>query len=474
MRRGSQFQSARGKSRLPVGGLIATRRCVRRPVLPRLWPAALGAGLIAALLLALHGCHGPMDTSPPPARPDGSAKLDLPTSASIQREPVMRVRIARRSAQVTVRANPSVTVSPASAGDGSRRGRRFRAPLHITRRDGQFMLSTGDGDFQWRVPRLRLSASSRDMLTINQTRYPGTVVLVPLQQDGRETGALDVVNHVSLERYLPGVIEGELWPHWHDEAFAAQAIAARTYALYERHLHRDRHFDLTSTTASQVYGGESKHRRAAQAVRRTRGQVVAFHGQLVPTFYSSTCGGTSQTARFAFTDVPSTLDLPPLRSERRRAWCAASKHYRWGPITRSRASLTRRLARWGRSREHAIASLSSLQDIAITARTSAGRPTRFTVTGADGARYTLAAERFRFACNQAVSGLPELKFERKLRSSHVVPSVRGNTVRFADGRGWGHGVGMCQWGAQGMASGGYDATTILRTFYPGARVQRVY
>jgi len=80
----------------------------------------------------------------------------------------------------------------------------------------------------------------------------------------------------------------------------------------------------------------------------------------------------------------------------------------------------------------------------------------------------------RFACNHAANSLPALKFEHKLRSSHVRAQVTGSTVRFHDGRGWGHGVGMCQYGAQAMAKAGYDGKRIVQRYYPAARVQRLY
>ncbi len=158
-----------------------------------------------------------------------------------------------------------------SATDSSS-ARRFQPPVRIQRTNGQFVLHTGDGDFRWRLPRLYVWTPANERLVVNGTRYHGTSVLVPLDHRGRETGRLDVVNHVPMETYLAGVLEGELWPNWNSETFKAQAIAARSYALFERHLHRQKHFDLASTTASQVYGGESTNAKVLSAVRSTRGR----------------------------------------------------------------------------------------------------------------------------------------------------------------------------------------------------------
>ncbi len=201
---------------------------------------------------------------------------------------------------------------------------------------------------------------------------------------------------------------------------------------------------------------------------------MSYGGYVVPAFYSSTCGGTSQAAGVAFPKLGGAIDLAPLRSERRGDWCRSSKYYRWGPITRSASQLAQRLAQWGRANDHAIAELRGLGRIDITERTGAGRPSQFTITDTAGHRYTLAPEAFRFACNETVRGLPALTSKQQLRSSHVQVRVKGSAVQFWDGRGWGHGVGMCQWGAQGMAEQGYNAKAILQHFYPGAHVQRLY
>ncbi|MFW6058973.1 MAG: SpoIID/LytB domain-containing protein [Phycisphaeraceae bacterium] len=423
----------------------------------------------AALCVLLGSCQDPAET-PAPAPAPRDRTVPLESARAIGEEPTIRVRIAAEAAAVTAGGGPTVLVRPVDVA----RGRQFRAPVRVTRADGAFVLSTGAGDFRWTAGRLHLEGVNGRPVTIEGTRYPGAVVLVPLQYRGRETGHFDVINHVSLETYLPGVIERELWPRWEAAAFEAQAIAARSYALFERRMNSERHYDLSSTTSSQVYGGAGSNATALAAVRATRGQVLTYDGRVLPAFYSSCCGGTSQSAAVAFARLGRGVDLPPLRSRQRPAWCAPSRHHRWGPITRRASVLAQRMARWGRDHEHAIAQLRGLRRINVTARSEAGRPAQFTVTDARGRRYTLWAEQFRFACNHAVTGLPELAFDEQLRSSHVQPTVHGGMVRFTGGRGWGHGVGMCQWGAQGMATHGYDGRTILRQFYPEADVQRVY
>ncbi|HEX7010415.1 MAG TPA: SpoIID/LytB domain-containing protein, partial [Phycisphaeraceae bacterium] len=350
--------------------------------------------------------------------------------------------------------------------------RSFTPPLLVYRHAGRFILQDGhQRSMAWALPRLRVEAASGDgLLSIDGHRYPDAVVLAPQEQGDR----FDVINHVPLERYLPGVLERELYGQWHPEAFVAQAVAARSYALFERQLHAQRAYDLESTTASQVYRGAATNPKAVEAVQRTRGMVLVHAGRIVPAFFSSCCGGTGQAASAAFPRLASAVDIPPLRGARCGGWCQASPNYRWGPILRDTSMLAKRIAAWGRANRHPVAQLEGLRDIRISELSGTGRPAAFVIIDRRGRRFTLPAESFRFACNYAGAGLPAVEPAQQLKSSHVRVRLTGRTVRFEDGRGHGHGVGLCQWGAQGMAQQGYDGLAIVRFYYPGATIQRIY
>jgi len=93
-----------------------------------------------------------------------------------------------------------------------------------------------------------------------------------------------------------------LFSHWHPTMFLAQAIAARSYAMHKIQIGRRGDFDLEATTASQVYGGWTQNARALEAVDTTRGLVLTYGQEVLPAYYSSCCGGTSQDASLAFPD----------------------------------------------------------------------------------------------------------------------------------------------------------------------------
>ena len=280
-----------------------------------------------------------------------------------------------------------------------------------------------------------------------------------------------MVNHVQLERYLPGVLDRELYSHWHPQTYQSQAIAARSYAAARLARTQRRHFDLEATQASQVYGGTTGNRKALLAVRETRGMVLTYSETVVPAYYSSCSGGAGQDAVVAFPDAP---DMAPLRGRDHGVWGQDCPLFRWGPIKRDRGRLSRRLAAWGRHNAHPIGDLKHIGAIDIAARNSVQRPTKFRIRDAQGDMYELGPEFFRYAVNFRGPGAPPLSAKAKLPSSHVSAVVDGQQVRFVDGRGFGHGVGMDQFGAEAMARRGHTAPAILSFYYPQSQLVQAY
>jgi stage II sporulation protein D len=281
----------------------------------------------------------------------------------------------------------------------------------------------------------------------------------------------DVVNHVPLEDYLPGVLDRELFSHWHPQTYEALSVAARSYAMIQIRKAGNRHYDLESTTKSQVYAGVTGNGRAIDAARATRGLVLTWEGRVFPAFYSSCCGGAGQDGPAVMADSPV---IPPLMGRTRHDCCNSSPHFRWGPIVRNRQSLSQRIAAWGRTNRHPSEHVGTIAHIAIGARNRAGRPTRFIITSVSGKTFELGAEEFRFACNNVGQGLSPLPATGILKSSFVEVRVAGDDVWLTDGRGFGHGVGLCQFGAQSLAQRGQGWQAILDYYYPGAEIDRAY
>ncbi|MEM6855076.1 MAG: SpoIID/LytB domain-containing protein [Planctomycetota bacterium] len=462
--------------------------------------------LALTLLAALPGCGGSADnpgsSSPAvrtwdrtpaeirtPANPASRSALASPAAVhlgggpypgprleQVPREPALRVRVQTKVESLTIDPIPGESTALRITGsrDSGAKVYRYTLPLTVTLREGAWVLRDAGGrGVRWRLSKLLIECDDGEALKLGDKRYPRRLVLTP-RQDAAASGAglFDVVNHVPLETYLPGVIERELYANWTLETFKAQAVAARSYALWEMTIGRSRHYDLESTTASQVYGGKASNTTAIQAVRATRGQVIAYEGRVVPAFFSSSTGGLGQDALVAF---PNRVeDIAPLRAREHGAWDRDSPTYRWGPIVRDTATLSRRIAAWGLRRQHAVEKLGPLQRIEVVARNRVGRPAQFALIDTSGRRVLIACEHLRNACNFTREGEIPLEKGQRLLSSHFDVAVSGGQVRFTTGRGHGHGVGLSQWGAQAMAKAGHGYTAILGFYYPGARVTTIY
>jgi stage II sporulation protein D len=292
-----------------------------------------------------------------------------------------------------------------------------------------------------------------------ETQYPGRFRLL-----ARGDGQLDLVNLVDVERYVACVVANEVWPTFETEAYRAQAIAARTFVLYQMSRRQSAAFDVVATQRSQVYRGirtDQPGRRAAEAGRYTRGIVLTWSDgstdRLFCTYYSAACGGMSQPAAIFGPEN----DIPPLSGGVRCDYCriAPGDTYRWGPVRlRKEEVLSRLVASYPN-----LTSLGDIQEITVSERTSSGRPVRLRITGSTGESHDILAERFRLA----IGG-------QEIRSTDCRIRVTRRDVIFDKGRGFGHGLGLCQWGMQGQAEAGKRAGEILRYYYPGAKLTRVY
>ena len=388
-----------------------------------------------------------------------SARID-----QLVREPMIRVRIAQGVRQLSLDADDSlhITTQP----DGS----HLVADLLTCRwsqASKRIVLDPGASGRSSEADQLTVEVKGAGSLRVDGQPYPGRITLVAAPT----RGGFDVVNHVRIEQYLPGVLDRELYSHWHPNMFQVQAIAARSYAIAEQARTLHRHFDLESTQASQVYGGQTVNLKALEAVRDTRGIVLTYEGHVLCAYYSSCTGGTGQDAAIAF---PGDPDAKPLRGRRHGTWGSECKYYRWGPIIRRGWALSRRIAAWGKRVGHPVARVGRIASITVTRRNSVGRPARFTITDNIGRSYHLDPESFRLSCNFKTTRLSKLASDARLRSGHVTVLVSDGKVRFTDGRGFGHGVGLGQFGAQAMAKQGHAAAAILDFYYPQARLVAAY
>lgn len=280
----------------------------------------------------------------------------------------------------------------------------------------------------------------------------------------------DVVNDVDVEGYLKGVLAKEMLHNWQLGAYEAQAIVARTYALYEaRTGPPGRPFDLYPDQRSQVYGGiAAESSISRQAVEVTRGVVVAYgppgHEKIFKAYFSSCCGGVTQSAADAFGDPPSA----PLSDQLIGPCCVESPHFNWGPVVIQKSELSRRIRAWATNHQRAERAIGDVTRVDVQFANQWGRPTRFVVSDSRGTRYSFTDEEFRVAFNTgATDGVT-------IPSGFFKPVNEADDIRLVDGHGFGHGVGLCQWCAEHKASHGVRPEAIVTSAYPHSRLIRAY
>lgn len=308
------------------------------------------------------------------------------------------------------------------------------AALHLTTQGGnQLLLRVGEQIFT--SPRFHLK-SREGRLLINGETFVGSLVATGHKDQ------LVLVNELPLEQYLLGILPGEMVPSWPHEALKAQAIAARTYALYMKKHPKHSLYDLERTVRDQVYDATGKvFSRVASAVKETQGQVLNLGGKVFKSFYHSRCGGSTELA---------TTVWRSREGHRESVQCpyCQKNPFRWQtliPARELRALLqTRPEAR-------------SLPKLELGGRTISGR---------------VAFLKLKDGLNERRIASDELRSlfgYTRLKSTYFEWESVPQGILFK-GLGNGHGVGLCQWGTKHLAERGWNAHDILKHYYPGTRV----
>jgi stage II sporulation protein D len=300
----------------------------------------------------------------------------------------------------------------------------------------------------------------------NGKRYRGELVITPT-----DSGLL-VVNRLTMDDYLRGVVPLEIGNRTSAEiaAVQAQAVAARTYAY--KHLNDTRPFDMYATVQDQVYGGvDAENPLSDSAIATTRDVVVLYNGQPITTPYHSTCGGSTAGVSEVWYDQP---DQPYLRPVSDRIpgtnsyYCDTSPRFSWTQSYDAvglRTVMEKYLANYTNAPK---ANLGRITDVRELGRTASGRLAALTVQTETGS-YTLRGNDIRFALRD-----PKGAILNSTLFSLSVATYGGEVSSLTlNGRGYGHGIGMCQWGAIGRARAGQNYLTILETYYPGTTIGRI-
>ena len=417
---------------------------------------------------AAPGVLRPDELGDAPTRPmDGPRPVDY----SERRFGGPEVRVALGVARERAAVGGSGAWRAVSPGDARITFRPSRGVTYSVEQQGdRLRIVSVDGDATaWRRGPIELEpATPMAFVAYKGHAYSGRIRFVPT-----DSGVL-VVNALPLEQYLRGVVPGEIGVRQPNEraAVEAQAIAARSYAAIKLGGRGGQPFDLLATVIDQVYGGRDVQQPLSDsAVLATRGLVLTYGGHVVNAPYHSSAGGITAEAP----EVWRTGGEPFLKrvSEQipgtSRYYDDIAPRFSW-TVRFSAAELERLADRWLSQYAGAPAgALGGVRAVEISGRTPSGRAAGLVFDTPRG-RFAVRGNDLRFVLRSATGEL----LNSTLIELEAVPGAGGALAALiVRGKGYGHGVGMCQWGAIGRARAGQDVRTILATYYPGTRLERM-
>jgi stage II sporulation protein D len=317
--------------------------------------------------------------------------------------------------------------------------------------------------------RVKLTGEHSSPPWVKKSAYRGRIESVRLAN-----GNFVAVNVLPLDSYLQGVLAKELYGSWDLDAYRSQAIAARTFALFQiLATGAQRQWDVNNDESSQMYGGiAGETAKSREAVRDTKGMVLmstlrSGASGIFCSFYSACIGGASQNPAEAWGDPV----VPALVARKLGPVDAQCPKYAWPALTVTKADITRCVRSWGeRNGIGYLQGLGAIRTVAISKKNAVtGRPVEFLLTDVGGKTAPIRAEEFRLA----LLNDPEGAAPKPFSSNFGIRDV-GAAIELVNGRGYGHGIGLSQWGAQALALKGWDYRQILGFYYPGAELREAW
>jgi stage II sporulation protein D len=340
--------------------------------------------------------------------------------------------------------------------DAKGRGQALRTPVQVTAAEAGFLvngvrvqteqvtLQGGEQGLMLTFPRPVRKSNGAAVSSGDSGMEVSVSGLVQLVRRGK---GFSVMNRVDLEEYVKGVVPSEVSSSWHPEMLKAQAVAARTYALYQQMLSATREYDVAATVQDQVYRGKQGiDVGILRAVEATRGLVVTYLGAPIYAAFSSTAAGLTEDAMNVW-----SKEYPYLKGVE-CPFDLASPYYQWKSSFKI-DTLEQNLRQQG----FPVGTIATITPLAFS---RGGRVAKLRVLHSGG-ELVLRGEELRKAVGYTI--IPSTQFAIESIGQDVVLS----------GFGAGHAVGMCQWGAKELAELGYPFSTILQYYYPGTELQNM-
>jgi stage II sporulation protein D len=386
------------------------------------------------------------------------------TTGTLIRIPFVRVLLDENLASVTVDAEGSFAVECLKSGRqnvyySSRpvEVRSVGARLEVRSKSGETIES--DLDEVNIIPR-----GNNNRVEVNKKRYRGLLRMLPVGQN------VELVNVVYMEDYLKGVVPPEIGKRSDEEveAVKAQAVAARTYAMAHLKQYEGEQYDMKSSIVDQVYDGVNvENKTINKAIEMTAGRVAVYQDNFINAYYHSTCGGMTDN----ISDIWDRAELPYLKAVSDSGACSWSKYYVWSEHF-TEPQLRGRVEQYLASDRGRDLKIARITDVSVEQRTAGGRAVRLVIR-TDNDVYSFYKDRIRWVIGRTSNPdliLPSDRFDVDIERNGS-GALEGITFK---GRGYGHGVGMCQCGAIGFSRQGWTFDRILKHYYTGIEVKKLY
>lgn len=265
----------------------------------------------------------------------------------------------------------------------------------------------------------------------------------------RDENGLYIINNLPFEKYIEGVVASETGGGWEMEALKAQAVISRTYALFHKDLNKEKEYDLTSSVLHQVFKENNINPQITRAAEETRGEILTYQGAPIETLYHSICVGRTELPEEVWSGSYSYLKSVDCNTKN-TPYDNWKREFTFDEIGKA-AGIS-----------------GGIKDITIASYTSTGRVKTIKITTDDmEAGVEIKATDLRKALGYKT--LPSTDFSLTKGAEGLPDKQEGVTF---EGKGWGHGVGLCQWGALEMAREGKNYREILTHFYPGTKIEK--
>jgi stage II sporulation protein D len=372
-------------------------------------------------------------------------------SSGVEAADSIRVLLSADVLRLDIRSGDPVWVT-----DAKGRGQALRASAQVVVAGTGFLLNgirmqteqltlhSGEQGLTLTFPRPTRKSKGADVLSSDSGTEISVSGFVHLVRKGK--GFL-VINRVNMEEYVKGVVPAEVSSAWHPEMLKAQAVAARTYALYQQMLSATREYDVAATVQDQVYHGkQGVDAGILRAVEETRGLVVTYQDAPIYAAFSSTAAGLTEDAMNVW-----SKEYPYLKGVE-CPFDLMSPYYQWKSSFKL-DTLEQNLRQQGFS----VGTIATMTALSFS---RGGRIATLRILHSGG-ELVLRGEELRKAVGYTI--IPSTQF--------AIESIGRDVV--LSGFGAGHAVGMCQWGAKELAELGYPFPTILRYYYPGTELQNI-